>query len=205
MSERPPHDNNTPPDPQQALAQIRADIDGLTREYAHGKLNAAQFNALYKHYTDKRALIQRLIERNPQGDVWRTVAEKGHTAVLRDQFGARPLYYVVFRRGERYPLLAQGKVSYKAAQRIYSLLQVLWAMENWRKGLAQKAIGDGAWLLLAIGEESFTLALYFLQPSTWQVNTLRELHDDFERANRVSLVRGLPPEKMVFPQRALLE
>ncbi len=204
MSERPPQDNFSP-DPQQALAQIRADIDGLTREYAQGKLNAAQFNALYKHYTDKRTLIQRLIERNPQGDAWRAAAERGHTAMLRDQLEARALYYVVFRRGERRPLLAQGKISQQAAQRMHSLLQVLWAMQNWRRGLAQKAIGNEAWLLLVTGDDAFTLVLYFLQPSAWQMNHLRELHDDFERANRVALVRGLPPERMVFPQRALLE
>lgn len=204
MSENPlPEDKQT--DYQAAFAKIRADIDRLTREYANGKLNSAQFNALYRHYTEKRSLIQKLVERNPQSDAWRSAAEAGHTAVLKDQFEARPLYYVVFRRGERQPLMNEGKVSQKIAQQMHRLLQVLWAMQTWRKGLAQKSVGDGMWLLLVIGDEAITIAVYFLQPSTWQVNHLRELHEDFERANRVALVRGMPAERMVFPQRSLLE
>jgi hypothetical protein len=61
------------------------------------------------------------------------------------------------------------------------------------------------WLLLMMGQQSMTLTVYIFQPSTIQMNQMRDLHADFERANQHLLERGMPPERMVFPQRSLMD
>jgi hypothetical protein len=191
--------------PQTALEAIRQRLQGITQEYSSGKLNAVQFNAIYRHYMEKRMIIEKLIERNPESDAWRAAASSGHTTDLKDRYESRPLYYVIFRKGEKRPLLFDGKLPKKAAEQLHKLLEVFWKMQVWRQGLARKSVGDGMWLMLMVGENAMTIAIYFLQPSTLQVNKLKDLHADFERANTKALERGFSADRMVFPQRALTD
>jgi hypothetical protein len=201
-----PDDVNTGnTNPYTIIEQIRQKLLQATREYSSGRLNAAQFNALYRHYTEKRLIIEKLLERNPETDAWRAAASEGHTVHLRDRFAARPLYFVVFQRDQRQPLMSGGKLPEVAAKKVHQLLQILWRMRQWRQGLARKSLGDGMWLMLMAGEESLTITVFFFQPSTMQIQHIRDLHRDFERANMQLLRRNAPAEEMVFPQRALLE
>ncbi|MEL6407366.1 MAG: hypothetical protein AAFV98_01185 [Chloroflexota bacterium] len=191
--------------PQAALSQIRSRLKAATKEYSSGRLNAVQFNAIYRHYMEKRQIIERLVARDPETDAWKAAASPGTTAYIRDRFEARPLYYVIFRKDATSPLLAEGKIPKVAARQIFKLLQGFWKTGNWRTGLARKEIEDGMWLLLMVGRQSLTIVVYFLQPSIIQLNQLRDLHGDFERANAKALERNLPAKRMVFPQRAILD
>ena len=204
MNERPSDDGKNT-NPHSVLEQIKQRISTITGEYSAGKINAVQFNAMYRHYMEKRVIIEKLLERNPDTDAWRAAATPGKTSYLRNRYEARVLYYVVFRRNEVSPLTNAGKLPKKAAQEVHKLLQQIWKMETWRTGLARKSLGDGLWVLLMIGDLSLTLAVYFFQPSTLQINRLRDLHTDFERANRQLLERKMPAERMVFPQRSLMD
>jgi hypothetical protein len=50
------------------------------------------------------------------------------------------------------------------------------------------------------------MVMFMLEPSTVQLNRVRDLHADFERANRSALERSTKTfDRMVFPQRALVE
>lgn len=196
-----PHKNNA----QVALDDIRQKLEVATQEYSQGKLSAVQFNAIYRHYMEKRTIVEMLLARNPETNAWRAAAAQGHTALLRDRFEARVLYFVVFKRGENRPLRSGGKLPRRAAQQIYNMLKLIWTAKTWRKGVARKSIGDGMWLLLIAGESSYTIVTYFFQPSTLQVNLVSDMQADFERANHNLLARNMPAERMVFPQRALLE
>jgi hypothetical protein len=67
-------------------------------------------------------------------------------------------------------------------------------------------MGSGNWLVLALGDRAVTLVMFMLEPSTAQINLVRDLHADFERANRGALERGTRSlDRFVFPQRALAE
>lgn len=200
MTEQPPNNNENP---EQALDEIRKRLKAATQEYSSGRLSSVQFNAVYRHYTEKRQIIEKLMELHPESEAWKSAAAEGTTSFLKDRFEARPLYYMVMRRGDKQPLLAEGKVTQKAAGQIYKLLQAFWKMSQWKTGLARKAIGDGMWMMVMVGDASLTITIYFLQPSTLQVNQLRDLQADFERANYQALERGLPAKRMVFPQRAI--
>jgi hypothetical protein len=201
----PPQEQDRQTDPNTALVQIQNKINAIAKEYSAGQLNRAQFYAMYKHYTEKRTIIQKLLERNPDSDAWKAAAQQGATTYLRDRYEARVLSYVIFRQGDKSPILHQGKMPQNAAEQVHKMLRVIWKLQRWRTGLARKALGDGMWLMLVMGEQSMTLVVYFLQPSTLQMNELRDLHADFERANKNQLKRGLGADRMVFPQRSLLD
>ncbi len=201
-SSKTPH---TPTEARTELGKIRHDMETITKEFADGKLSQEQFDALYAHYSEKRTIIEKLLERDPNTTAWKAAAAKGRTGPLRVRLEARPLYFLVFAHGGRKPLIMGGKQPQNTAQQIYSMLKTLWMMKTHRTGLARKAMGSGLWLILAMGDISFTMVIFSLQPSEVQINRVRDLHNDFERANHITLQRSLPPERMVFPQRSLLE
>ncbi len=188
-----------------ALLRLREKREQITREYADGKINAAQYNAMYRYYMEKTTIIEKMLERDPKSESWRNVAAQGSTAFLRERFEARLLYCVVFRRGDKTPLLTEGRLPQKAAVELHHTLQSLWSSPHWRSGVARKSLGDGMWLLLILGDRSLTMTLFLFQPATSLINKVRDLHTDFEQANALMLLRGSPASQMVFPQRALFQ
>jgi hypothetical protein len=196
-----------PQNPEAALEYIRAKMEKVSAEFSEGKINRAQFSAIYKHYSDKRAIIEQLNQRNPANEAWKQVAAPGHTTFLRGHFEARPVFYVVFLHKNPKPLTSGGKVNSMMVTQIARLLRTMWSSPNLPgAGLARKPLEDNQWLVLALGRFGITFAVFTLQPSDTQANLVRDLHSDFERANRMFIERGqIWPERMVFPQRALLQ
>lgn len=197
--------NNNATNPNSALQTIREKMQGVVAEYSNGDINASQFNAVYQHYSEKRDIIELMLERNPNSDAWRSVVQQGYTGHLRSQFQAKPLHYAVFKRGNTSPLLSSGKLSRKTAQQIHQMLRVVFAMKTQRTGLARKSIGNGNWLVVSIGQQALTIVTFTLQPSSIQTTKVRDLHEDFEMANKRALKNNAPSDRLVYPQRALLE
>lgn len=182
-------------------------METIADEFAAGKLNRDQFYALHRRYSEQRAIIEKLLERNPETDAWRQVVNnQGQTGFLRTHFAARPLYFVAYRNGERLPLLHAGSEQPDYAMLDLVLLPV-WRMANRpRQGLGRKPIGEQKWLILATGAFASTVVVWSTEPSLGQARLVRDLHADFERANQTALARGMTaPEKLVFPQRALMQ
>ncbi len=189
------------------MNSLRRKMELISDEFAQGKINRAQFNAMYKRYSEQRTIIERLIERNPDSEAWRQVISvKGQTGFLRHHFAAQPLYYIAYRNNELQPIMVGGKQKPNEAV-VQSIIKVVWAMPNRPKnGLGRKPIGDNDWLILAIGEHATTAVMFANEPSIAQARLVRDLHADFERANQAALSRGwLVPDRMVFPQRSLVE
>ncbi|MBE2267341.1 MAG: hypothetical protein IAE80_03855 [Anaerolinea sp.] len=214
----PPEPSNTPAppfaegdalttSPTSALNMLRAKMEFVADEFAQGNINRAQFNAVYKRYSEQRAIIERLIERNPDSDAWKQVVSlKGQTGFLRHHFEAQPLYFAAYHKSSPKPIMSEGK-SPPPEGVITSLLKGVWLMKNRPKhALGRKPIGESHWLLLAVGDFAATAVLFSLEPSNAQARLVRDLHADFERANQAALERGwIVPERMVFPQRAITE
>jgi seryl-tRNA synthetase len=182
-------------------------METIADEFAEGKINRAQFNAMYKRYSEQRSIIERLLQRNPESDAWRQVmSTKGHTSFLRSHFEAQPLFYAVHAHQQEKPIIIGGKQPSTDAI-IQQLLRLVWQMPNRPKsGVGRKTLPNGEWLILAMGEHAATIAIFSLEPSVAQARLVRDLHNDFERANQAALARNwIVPERMVFPQRALME
>jgi hypothetical protein len=182
-------------------------METIADEFAEGKINRAQFNAMYKRYSEQRTIIERLLQRDPKTDAWRQVMNtKGHTSFLRSHFEAQPLYYAVHAHQQTKPIITGGKQSVNDAG-IQTVLHMIWQMNNRPKtGVGRKTLANGEWLILALGEHALTVVTFSLEPSIVQARLVRDLHNDFERANLAALARNwIVPERMVFPQRALME
>jgi hypothetical protein len=192
--------------PEAALENLRRKMEHVANEYAAGRLNRAQFNAIYGRYGEQRTIIERLLERNPRNRAWQQVAAPGHTSFLMEHFAARIMYYAVYRL-DRPALLMIGGPQQPDMNQIEPVLHTLLTMPNRpHSGLARKSLGDGQWLVLALGAHTVTFVLFMLEPSAAQINRVRDLHADFERANRLALERDTRSlDRMVFPQRALVE
>lgn len=189
----------------ETLEQIRHKMESVAAEFGEGKINRVQFDALYSHYSEQRVIIERLIERNPNTDAWRQVARPGHTEFLRSYFEARAEYYMVFRHRRREPIATGGEQPPGTTPAIVRALKDLWNRDSIPdSGLARLEIDETRWLVMANGPLAATIVIFSLQPSQAQTYIVRDLHEDFERANRLSLQRGLPAQMMVFPQRSLL-
>ena len=196
-----------PTNPNSALNTLRGKMELVSDEFAQGKINRAQFNAVYKRYSEQRTIIERLIARNPDSEAWKQViGVKGQTGFLRDHFEAQPLYFVAYRHHHFEPITAGGKQKAND-ELIKPVLTLVWSLPTRPKnGLGRKPIGDMQWLILACGDHAATVVMFSLEPSIAQARLVRDLHADFERANQAALARGwIVPERMVFPQRALVE
>lgn len=192
--------------PEAALDALRRKMERVANQFAAGVINRAQFNAIYGRYNEQRTIIERLTERNPENQAWQQVATPGHTSFLMSHFEARILYFVVYRINMP-ALLMMGGQQQPVMAEIEPALGALINMPNRpRVGLARKAMGKGQWMVLALGEHAVTIVMFMLEPSAAQLNRIRDLHSDFERANRMALQRNTQSlDKMVFPQRALVE
>ncbi len=193
--------------PAQALSTLRRKMEAVADEFSQGKINRAQFNALYKRYSEQRAIIERLIARNPGSSAWKQViGVQGQTGFLRQHLEAQTLYYAIFHRDNPQMLASGGKQTPDEAL-IVPLLKAVWTLPSRPKlGLGRKQIGATHWLLLAVGDHASTAVMFSLEPAIEQARLVRDLHADFERANQAALARGwIVPERMVFPQRALVE
>jgi len=201
----------TPPnpvtrDPAAALNLLRSKMESLADEFAHGKINSVQFHMLYRRYSEQRAIVEKLLERNPESDAWQRVVTTGQTGFLRSQYAAQAQYYAVFRIGLDKPMQFGGKQT--ANEPLMALMATkLWSLPNRpTPGLAKKAVSSGQWVVIATGEYAGTFVVFSLEPSNAQARLVRDLHADFERANAAGFQRGqIVPERMVFPQRALAE
>jgi hypothetical protein len=193
--------------PDSAMNSLRRKMEVVADEFAQGKINRAQFNAMYKRYSEQRTIIERLLERNPNSQAWKQViGVQGQTGFLRNHFEAQALYYCVYRHMEYEPILTGGKNKPNETL-IKPVLTMLWTIPNRPKsGLGRKLVNETQWLILASGEHSATAVVFSQEPSTAQARLVRDLHADFERANQAALARGwIVPDRMVFPQRALSE
>ncbi|MBK8021582.1 MAG: hypothetical protein IPK19_09165 [Chloroflexi bacterium] len=193
--------------PLKALGALRQKMEQIADEFSAGKLNRAQFYALYKRYSEQRTIIERLVERNPQTDAWKQVmGAPGQTGFLRTHFAATVLFFAVYRNGDRRPLYSDGREQPDYAL-FESVLIPLWKLTTRPKlGLGRKRIGEEKWMILGIGQFGATVVVWSTEPSISQARLVRDLHADFERANQAALQRGLiTPDKLVFPQRALMD
>lgn len=198
-------ENRQPNNPQETLDHIREKMQRAVTDFSEGRMNRAQFNAIYGHYSEQQAIVERLIAQNPQGEAWRRAAAPGHTTFLRQHFEARALFVGVFKHGDPRPLFINGEPPNPAREQIVRILKSLWALDQTPKaGLARKAVGDGSWLVLATGAQAVSVVIWSLQPAQQQIERVRNTHADFERANAAALSRDISAKKMVFPQRALM-
>jgi hypothetical protein len=198
---------------EEALEHIRQRTAEIANEFAEGKLNRAQFTAMYTHFNEKRVIIERLLARDPDTQAWQSVARPGHTTFLRQHFEARVTAYTIYDNGIVEPAnyISSGGSTDQAlsiAQPILTALNVLLKTRTTSKPLRalRRQMEDGQWIAIIPGTYTSAIAVFSLEPSNNQFERVVDIHRDFERANRMALERGVRlPDQLVFPHRALFE
>lgn len=192
---------------EEALINLRQKMSRLAAEFAEGKLNQAQFDAIYSRYSEQRMITELLLDRNPESQAWQSVVRPGHTQFLKDYYEARVLSYGIYDQQTFDLVSLTGGMRVAPAQTeaaLRRLKEVSQARGN--PGPAQRRIGDGRCVLFVPGEWTVAVVIFSLDPSTVQVRRIQDLHQDFERANQHALQsRDYAAERLVFPHRALFE
>lgn len=199
--------NADPLKAEEALLRLREKTAHVAAEFAEGKLNRAQFAAMYARYNEVRTIIERLLTNNPNSEAWQRVARPGHTGFLRQHFESQIVGYAIFSYGDTTAIISQGEntVPNALVQQILTALRV-YMQSRGIPGPAGKRLDGGKWVTIIAGQHTVTLAQFSLEPSAAQVTLVQDIHRDFERANRLSLSRGIrAQEQLVFPHRALMK
>ncbi len=190
-----------------ALETLRQKTAQVANEFANGKINRAQFSSMYAYYNEKRVIIEQLLMRDPGTQAWQQVARPGHTTFLRQHFEARVLAFAVYDIGKFEAITAQG-IQPLLPSAVQPILTALYIVLRNRKDLnpVSRRVDGGGWLTVVPGAYTTAVASFSLEPAVRQVILVRDLHMDFERANRNVLERGIRrPDQLVFPHRALFE
>lgn len=185
---------------------IRARIELLDRKlaileenFAMGRINATQYRAIRKHYTEQRQVALRLHASNPRSDRWRVVLEEGKTFFLMQLNEAACLGYAIYDIETRQRLFLQGRLA-PSAEEAMALLGTFGppAAEGQAGRMLATRTDDGESLLLVPGRFTAALITFSQDPPGWQVRTVREVHRNFEAANHPALSRG-ERRNLVFP------
>ena len=193
---------------EEAIYNLREKMATVATEFAEGKINRAQFEAIYARYQDQRAITESLLARDPETDAWQQVLSEGHTNFLRGQYEARIESYILFQHRDGRPLITHGHLAATDRKRLASIVSSLRSTPQRppEAGIHSAPLTGGRWTAVVPGQYTTSVAIYSLEPAASELNMLRDLHGDFETANRRELAAGVTsPESLVYPQRALLE
>jgi hypothetical protein len=204
-------DMNRSPEEQakMALERLRQKMTMVAEEYAEGKINRAQFHAIYQRYQEQREITERMINRDPQSGAWQNVVQPGLTGFLRKHFESQVESYSIYHIHLERPIIRTGALQLPQRQ----VLPVLRRLQNivaddagHTPRVAKRRLRDDRYVVLVPGRLTVSAVVFSLEPAISQLEMIRDMHDDFERANATVLREArIVPREMVFPHRALFE
>ncbi len=191
----------------QALERLRMKMATIAQEYSDGKLNRAQFHAIYQRYQEQRDITERLLKRDPKTGAWQTVVQPGHTSFLREHFQAKVESYSIYHIDPPRQLIRTGRLQVPREQVVSILERLHKAIETYgNAGMARRKLEDERAIIFVPGDYTVGVVVFSLEPALGQLEMVQDIHRDFELANRQALQNEqLDPREMVFPHRALFE
>ena len=190
---------DAPPELRRSLTILDQKIRRLEQDFQQNRVNASQYQAIRKHYLEQREVAIRLKQKNPESDRWRVVLEEGKTTFLMQLNEAACLSVGFYDIESRDRIFVQGEMP-QAAEDAMALLGTFGAAEPGAQigRMYATQTDDGKALLLIPGYHTVGLAVFSQSPPAWQVRALREVHRNFEAANRSALKRHRT-NALVFP------
>lgn len=191
-----------------ATAHLQQKMATTVAEFAEGKINNAQFQAVYLRYAEQRAMIERIHSADPRSTAWRDkMPVRGETAFLRKQYAAHAVGCLIVENAQAKIIRTFGAFDLQGdllTPLLSNLHRPMLDAPDPRERSTQ--IDGGRWLSLAPGEFTTSIVIFSHEPSAAQRNQLADLQRDFERANfRVLKIRQFQPSRLVYPQRMLFE
>ncbi len=174
-------------------------ISRLEQDFQQGRINASQYRAIYRHYMEQREVALRLRQKYPDSDRWQVVLEEGKTRFLLQLNEAACYSIGLYDIKSRDRIFVHGDMP-ASAEDALGLLGTFGGRDegNADGRLFATKTDSGETLLLIPGAFTLNLAVFSQDPPAWQVRALREVHRNFEAANRAALQRG-DRDKLIFP------
>lgn len=187
------------PELREMLGSLDTKLGRLEDDYRKGRVNASQYRAIKKHYLDQRQVAVRLQKAHPESDRWRVVLEEGKTSFLLQLNEAVLRSFTLYDLRTRNRIYNQGNLPAAAeeAVRLLSTFRPEGPQAKPGRMLGMQA-EDGSAYLLIPGNYTAALVVFTQDPPAWQVRAVREVHSNFEAANRATLARG-ERQTLIFP------
>jgi len=187
------------PELREMIAALDGKIERLEADLRDGRINASQYRAIRKHYLDQRQVAVRLQKAHPESDRWRVVLEEGKTSFLLQLNEAVLRSFTLYDLRTRDRIYSQGELP-PAAEQAFRLLGTFGP--NAPQAAPGRMLGmqaeDGSSYLLIPGTYTVALVVFTQDPPAWQLRAMREVHSNFEAANRATLARG-ERATLIFP------
>ncbi|HUS83534.1 MAG TPA: hypothetical protein VMX56_00195 [Anaerolineales bacterium] len=189
----------TDPELRSRLDALDGKIARLEQDFQQGRINASQYRAIYRHYMGQREVAMRMRQTYPDSNRWQMVLEEGKTRFLL-QLNEAACYSVgLYDIQSKTRIFVDGNMP-ESAEDAMALLGTFSTSEDESPDgrLFATTSDNGETLVLIPGVFTVSLAVFSQDPPSWQVRALREVHRNFEAANRPALLRG-ESEKLIFP------
>jgi hypothetical protein len=195
----PPVSLDDTPELMNMLKALEQKMERLEEDFEQGRINASQYRAIHRHYEEQREVAVRLKQSHPESDRWRVVLEEGRTTFLLQLNEAICRCVALFDMRTRERIFIQGEMPQSAEEAMALLRTFGPSGEDVASGrMLATHTDDGAALLLIPGRYTAALAVFSQDPPGWQVRALREVHLNFEAANRTVLNQGAT-EGLIYP------
>lgn len=184
---------------KQLLLSLDKKNSRLERDFQQGRVNAAQYRAIRKHYSEQREIALRMGKLHPENELWRVVLEEGKTSFLMQLNEAQVYGVAFFNIRDHKRLFHQGVLppEYKQALSLITSFGIDGTQSSSGRMFATQT-NDGKLLLLIPGQYTVALIIFSQEPPGWQVRALREVHSNFEAMNKVAFKRG-KLSTLIFP------
>ncbi len=199
ITEEPSIEDIDDPELRRRLETLDGKIARLEQDFQQGRINASQYRAIYRHYMGQREVALRMRQTYPDSNRWEMVLEEGKTRFLL-QLNEAACYSVgLYNLQSKERIFVDGDMPESAENAMALLGTFSTSHDESPDGRLFATTSDsGETLLLIPGAFTVSLAVFSQDPPSWQVRALREVHRNFEAANRPALLRG-ETEKLIFP------
>lgn len=201
----PPHNSNPARDSarqgQEFIAHVHQKMSKLVQEFANGDINRTQFHRLYDRYQRQIMTVAQLIaESDPT--VWRdAITENEDTIHIKKRLTAKAVGMSVYNNSSGMPIETLGEFAIEPDLIVPMLSSYRSAAaEIFRAGMRSTEMENGQWLCFVPGSHTTLIALFSLEPSNNQLQTVERMHQDFEAANKAALEAGqVDPARLAYP------
>lgn len=185
-------------------AETQKRIDDLLDQFARGKVNREQFQAVYAHYNSKMESADQALQRNDPSLI---ANQPGQTFDILQAHMAKPLGFMIYHNRSGLYVDTLGAFDIAPARIAPALNDFTEWMECSRQidPLIER-LGEKEWVLFTAGSYTTVISLFHNDPSVAQSREIARLHHDFEVANQHHLAaKRVNASKLGYPFLALLQ
>ncbi len=189
------------------IAQVHRKMSKLVQEFANGEINRTQFQHLYARYQRQIMSVAQWITTDAPSEWPEAVRGSEDTIHIRKRLTAKAVGLSIYENKSGLPLETLGEFAIEPELIVPMLSSYRSAAaEIFRAGVRSTEMENGQWLCFVPGKYTTLIALFSLEPSDNQMDTVRRMHKDFEEANHTALEAGnLDPDKLAYPFYAFVQ